>query len=48
MYEALRTLGVPAELVVYPGEFHGFKRPSFLVDREQRVTAWFDRYLRAD
>jgi len=48
MYEALRTLGVPAELVVYPGEFHGFKRPSFLVDRAQRVTAWFDRYLRAD
>jgi dipeptidyl aminopeptidase/acylaminoacyl peptidase len=46
MYEALRTLGVPTELVVYPGEFHGFKRPSFLVDRVQRVGAWFDRYLR--
>jgi len=46
MYEALRTLGVPTELVVYPGEFHGFKRPSFLVDRVQRVGAWFDKYLR--
>jgi dipeptidyl aminopeptidase/acylaminoacyl peptidase len=45
LYEALRTLGVPAELVVYPGEFHSFKRPSFLVDRQQRVTAWFDEYL---
>jgi len=45
MYEALRTLGVPTELVVYPGEAHGLRRPSFLVDRAQRLTAWFDRYL---
>jgi len=48
MYEALRTLGVPTELVVYPGEAHALKRPSFLVDRVQRVSAWFDRYLRAN
>jgi len=46
MFEALRTLGVPTELIVYPGEAHGLKRPSFLVDRVQRVSAWFDRYLR--
>jgi dipeptidyl aminopeptidase/acylaminoacyl peptidase len=46
MFEALRTLGVPTELVVYPGEAHGLRRPSFLVDRAQRVSAWFDRYLR--
>jgi len=47
LYEALRTLGVPTQLVVYPGEFHEFKRPSFLVDRLQRVTAWFNEYLTA-
>jgi len=45
MYEALRTLGVPTELVVYPGEFHSLKRPSFVVDRAQRITDWFNRYL---
>jgi dipeptidyl aminopeptidase/acylaminoacyl peptidase len=45
MYQALRTLGVPTQLVVYPGEFHEFKRPSFIVDRLQRVEAWFRRYL---
>jgi dipeptidyl aminopeptidase/acylaminoacyl peptidase len=45
MYEALRTLGVPTELVVYPGEYHGFKRPSFLKDRAERVAAWYRRYL---
>jgi dipeptidyl aminopeptidase/acylaminoacyl peptidase len=46
MYEALRTLGVPTQLIVYPGEYHQFKRPSFLVDRLQRVFAWFDHYVR--
>jgi len=46
MYQALRTLGVPAQLVVYPGEFHSFKRPSFMVDRWQRYIEWFDRYLK--
>ncbi len=46
MFEALRTLGVPTELIVYPGESHELKRPSFLVDRVQRVSAWFDQYLR--
>ena len=26
MYEALRSVGTPAELIVYPGQFHGFSR----------------------
>jgi dipeptidyl aminopeptidase/acylaminoacyl peptidase len=47
MYQALKTLGVPAQLVVYPGEYHVFTRPSFLIDRSQRYLAWMDRYLKA-
>ncbi|MEO8727628.1 MAG: S9 family peptidase [Acidobacteriaceae bacterium] len=46
MYEALRSLGVPTELVIYPGEFHGFKRPSFIRDRYERYLAWYNRYLK--
>jgi dipeptidyl aminopeptidase/acylaminoacyl peptidase len=46
MYQALQTLGVPTELVIYPGEFHEFKRPSFLRDRLQRYLAWYDKYLK--
>ena len=46
MYQALRTLGVPTQLVVYPGEYHVFTRPSFLVDRSQRFLAWMDQYLK--
>jgi dipeptidyl aminopeptidase/acylaminoacyl peptidase len=45
MYEALRALGVPTELVVYPGEFHSLRRPSFLEDRSRRIAAWFAAYL---
>lgn len=46
MYQALRSLEVPAQLVVYPGEYHTFSRPSFLVDRWQRYLDWMARYLR--
>ena len=46
MYQALRALGVPTELVVYPGEYHLFTRPSHIVDRIQRYLTWFDRYLK--
>jgi len=45
MYEALQSLHVPAELVIYPGEFHGFTRPSFIRDRYQRYLAWYAKYL---
>jgi dipeptidyl aminopeptidase/acylaminoacyl peptidase len=45
MYQALRTLGVPTELVVYPDQYHIFTRPSFIRDRQQRWLAWFDKYL---
>ncbi len=46
MYQALRTLGVPTELVIYPGQFHGFTRPSFIRDRYERYIAWYDKYVK--
>jgi dipeptidyl aminopeptidase/acylaminoacyl peptidase len=45
MYLALRTLGVPTQLVIYPGQFHLFTRPSFLKDRAERYIAWYAKYL---
>jgi len=47
MYQALRTLGVPTQLIVYPGQYHTLTRPSYLVDRTQRYLAWMARYLQA-
>jgi dipeptidyl aminopeptidase/acylaminoacyl peptidase len=46
MYQALRSVGTPAELIVYPGQFHGFTRPSFIKDRYQRWFDWYDKYVR--
>jgi dipeptidyl aminopeptidase/acylaminoacyl peptidase len=45
MYQALRTLGIPTELVIYPEQFHLFTRPSYIHDRMQRYLGWFDAYL---
>jgi dipeptidyl aminopeptidase/acylaminoacyl peptidase len=46
MYQALKSLGRPTELVVYPGQFHGFTRPSYIRDRYERWLAWWDKYLK--
>jgi dipeptidyl aminopeptidase/acylaminoacyl peptidase len=45
MYQALRTLGVPTELVIYPNQFHGLTKPSYILDRHQRYLAWFAKYV---
>jgi dipeptidyl aminopeptidase/acylaminoacyl peptidase len=45
MYQALRSRGVPTQLIVYPGEHHLLDRPSFLVDRYVRYLEWMDKYL---
>jgi dipeptidyl aminopeptidase/acylaminoacyl peptidase len=45
MYQSLRTLGVPAELIVYPGQHHVFTRPSFVKDLADRMSAWLDTYM---
>lgn len=47
MYASLRTLGVPTQLIVYPGQHHLLTRPSYIRDRIERYRAWFDRYLGA-
>jgi dipeptidyl aminopeptidase/acylaminoacyl peptidase len=45
MYQSLRTLGVPTELVIYPEQFHLFTKPSYIHDRLERYVAWFGKYL---
>ncbi len=48
MYQALRALGVPTKLVVYPGQYHIFTRPSYIVDRAHRVRDWYATYLKRE
>ncbi len=47
MYQALKTIGTPTQLIIYPGQFHGFTKPSFIRDRYVRWTAWYGKYLNA-
>lgn len=48
MYQSLKALGRPTELVVYPDEFHGFKTPSHIKDFYDREIAWFNHYVKQD
>ena len=44
-WHALRTLGVPTSLVVYPNEGHHFYNPVNQRDVLQRALNWFEKYL---
>ncbi len=48
MYQALRSLNVPTQLVIYPGEYHGLSKPSYIQDRLERMIDWFGRYMDAN
>ena len=46
MYQAMKRLGRETQLVVYPGEHHGIRRPTFQRDRFERFLGWYDQYLK--
>ena len=45
-WHALKTFGVPTQLIVYPGEGHMFIKPENQADRLEQTVAWFDKYLK--
>lgn len=46
MYMAMKRLGRETQLIVYPGEHHGIRRPSFQKDRLERYLEWMQKYLK--
>ncbi|RPH52716.1 MAG: S9 family peptidase, partial [Lysobacterales bacterium] len=48
MYQALRSLDIDTQLIIYPDQFHGLRRPSYLRDRMQRYVDWYGKYLQTD
>jgi dipeptidyl aminopeptidase/acylaminoacyl peptidase len=46
MYQALRSLDVPTELIIYPDQYHSLTRASFQHDKRRRYLEWYDRYLK--
>jgi len=46
LYRGLKRYGVETELVVYPREPHGFYEEKHLLDRLNRIVAWYDAHLK--
>jgi dipeptidyl aminopeptidase/acylaminoacyl peptidase len=46
MYQALRSLNIPTQLIIYPGQNHEITKLSYLVDRFDRYLKWFGKYLK--
>ena len=46
LYMALRQIGVPTELYVYPGESHGIPDPRNQLVKSMSEMAWMDYYVR--
>jgi dipeptidyl aminopeptidase/acylaminoacyl peptidase len=46
MYQALRSLDVPTQLIIYPDQYHSLTRASFQYDKRRRYLEWYDRYLK--
>lgn len=46
LYRGLKYYGVEAELVLYPREPHGFTEEKHLIDRLNRIIAWYEKHLK--
>jgi dipeptidyl aminopeptidase/acylaminoacyl peptidase len=46
LYRGLKRYGVETELVVYPREPHSFHEEKHLLDRLNRIVAWYDKYMK--
>ncbi len=45
-WHAMKAVGAPTAIMIYPGEGHGLREPANVADALARTVAWFDRYLR--
>ena len=46
MYQAVRSLGVPTRLIIYPGQNHGLSKPSYQRHRYAQYLGWFGEWLK--
>jgi dipeptidyl aminopeptidase/acylaminoacyl peptidase len=45
-YQALKRRGIDTRLVVYPGQPHGLRIPSYNVHRYTEYLDWYDKYVK--
>jgi dipeptidyl aminopeptidase/acylaminoacyl peptidase len=46
MYQSLKRRGIDTRLVVYPGQPHGLRVPSYNVHRYREYLAWYDQHVK--
>ncbi len=46
LYRGLKRYGVETDLVIYPREGHGLREEKHLLDRLNRIIAWYDKYVK--
>ncbi|MDP6457717.1 MAG: S9 family peptidase [Candidatus Bathyarchaeota archaeon] len=44
-FTALKVLGIPSEMVIFPGESHGIHKPKHKEERLNHIIRWFKKYL---
>lgn len=45
LYAALKRMGAPAQLVIYPRQGHGVGEPKLQIDAMQRNLDWFEHWI---
>lgn len=45
MYQALKRVGIPTGLIIYPNQNHGVSVPSYIIHRYNKHIDWFKKYL---
>jgi dipeptidyl aminopeptidase/acylaminoacyl peptidase len=48
LYQSLRRLGRDTMLVIYPGQSHGIRKPTYQKDRYERYLEWYGRLLKGE
>lgn len=46
LYRGLKRYGVETDFVIYPREGHGLREEKHLLDRLNRIVAWYDKYVK--
>jgi dipeptidyl aminopeptidase/acylaminoacyl peptidase len=45
MYAAAKRVGLPVQMVIYPGQGHAIQTPKLVLDGMQRNLRWFNKWL---
>lgn len=46
MYQALKSNGIPTQLIIYPNQNHGLNIPSYEVFKYKSYIDWYNKYLK--